>query len=131
MEKLTKSEEHYRDLMHDIIETNKIYTVVQGIGDVIKGGYGDMGFKSDQKDWFWLWSGFDNDIEQELYDIYLDTKGQPEGEYEFTAIFTKSREEGLILEFIELTFIQTFTQRSRELALDQILDDDIIDIFNI
>jgi hypothetical protein len=131
MKKLTKSEEHYRDLMHDIIETNKTYTVVQGIGDVIKAGYGDMGFKSDQKDWFWLWSGFDNDIEQELYDIYLDTKGQPEGEYEFTAIFTKSREEGLMLEFIELTFIQTFTQRSRERALDQILDDDIIDIFNI
>ena len=123
MEKLTKSEEFHRDLMHDIIETNQRYTVVQGIGDVIKGGYGDMGFKSDQKDWFWLWSGFDTDIEQELYEIYLDTNGDPEGEYEFTAIFTKSREEGLILEFIELTFIQTFTQRSRELALDQILDE--------
>ena len=48
MEKLTKSEEHYRDLMHDIIEINKTYTVVQGIGDVIKDGYGDMAFKSDQ-----------------------------------------------------------------------------------
>ena len=128
MEKLTKSEEFHRDLMHDIIETNKMYTVVQGIGDVVQGSYG-MGFKSDQKDWFWLWSGFDNDIEQELYDIYLDTKGQPEGEYEFTAIFTKSREEGLILEFIELTFIQTFTQRSRELALDQILDENTLDFF--
>jgi hypothetical protein len=123
MEKLTKSEEFHRDLMHDIIETNKTYTVVQGIGDVIKGGYGDMGFKSDQKDWFWLWSGFDTDIEQELYEIYLDTNGDPEGEYEFTAIFKKTRDEGLILEFIELTFIQTFTQRSRELALDQILDE--------
>ena len=33
MEKLTKSEEFHRDLMHDIIETNKTYTVVQGIGD--------------------------------------------------------------------------------------------------
>ena len=109
--------------MHDIIETNQRYTVVQGIGDVIKGGYGDMGFKSDQKDWFWLWSGFDTDIEQELYEIYLDTNGDPEGEYEFTAIFKKTRDEGLILEFIELTFIQTFTQRSRELALDQILDE--------
>ena len=123
MEKLTKSEEFHRDLMHDIIETNKTYTVVQGIGDVIKGGYGDMGFKSDQKDWFWLWSGFDTDIEQELYEIYLDTNGDPEGEYEFTAIFKKTRDEGLMLEFIELTFIQTFTQRSRELALDQILDE--------
>ena len=123
MEKLTKSEEFHRDLMHDIIETNQRYTVVQGIGDVIKGGYGDMGFKSDQKDWFWLWSGFDTDIEQELYEIYLDTNGDPEGEYEFTAIFKKTRDEGLILEFIELTFIQTFTQRSRELALDQILDE--------
>ena len=123
MEKLTKSEEFHRDLMHDIIETNQRYTVVQGIGDVIKGGYGDMGFKSDQKDWFWLWSGFDTDIEQELYEIYLDTNGDPEGEYEFTAIFKKTRDEGLVLEFIELTFIQTFTQRSRELALDQILDE--------
>lgn len=123
MEKLTKSEEFHRDLMHDIIETNQRYTVVQGIGDVIKGGYGDMGFKSDQKDWFWLWSGFDTDIEQELYEIYLDTNGDPEGEYEFTAIFKKTRDEGLMLEFIELTFIQTFTQRSRELALDQILDE--------
>ena len=129
MEKLTKSEEHYRDLIHDIIEINKTYTVVQGIGDVIKGGYGDMAFKSDQKDWFWLWSGFDTDIEQELYELYLDTNGNPEGEYEFTAIFTKSREEGLILEFIELTFIQTFTQRSRELALDQILDENTLDFF--
>lgn len=130
MGKLTKSEEHYRDLMHDIIETNQMYTVVQGIGDVVSGVYGDMVFKSDQKDWFWLWSGFDNDIEQELYDIYLDTEGQPEGEYEFTAIFTRTRDEGLVLEFIELTFIQTFTQRSRELALDQILyDDEILDIF--
>ena len=129
MEKLTKSEEHYRDLMHDIIEINKTYTVVQGIGDVIKDGYGDMAFKSDQKDWFWLWSGFDTDIEQELYELYLDTNGNPEGEYEFTAIFTKSREEGLILEFIELTFIQTFTQRSRELALDQILDENTLDFF--
>ena len=123
MEKLTKSEEHYRDLMHDIIEINKTYTVVQGIGDVIKDGYGDMAFKSDQKDWFWLWSGFDTDIEQELYEIYLDTNGDPEGEYEFTAIFKKTRDEGLMLEFIELTFIQTFAQRSRELALDQILDE--------
>ena len=123
MEKLTKSEEFHRDLMHDIIETNQRYTVVQGIGDVIKGGYGDMGFKSDQKDWFWLWSGFDTDIEQELYEIYLDTNGDPEGEYEFTAIFKKTRDEGLVLEFIELTFIQTFTQRSRERALDQILDE--------
>jgi hypothetical protein len=129
MEKLTKSEEFHRDLMHDIIETNKMYTVVQGIGDVVLGSaYGDMGFKSDQKDWFWLWSGFDNDIEQELYDIYLDTNGDPEGEYEFTAIFKKSH-EGLMLEFIELTFIQTFTQRSRELALDQILDENTLDFF--
>jgi|LauGreDrversion4_2_1035121.scaffolds.fasta_scaffold04918_5 hypothetical protein len=127
---MKKNQENYRDLMYDIIETNKIYTVVQGIGDVVSGEYG-MGFKSDQKDWFWVWSGFDNDIEQELYDIYLDTNGDPEGEYEFTAIFQRTREEGLMLEFIELTFIQTFTQRSRERALDQILDDDIIDIFNI
>lgn len=126
MEKLTKSEEFHRDLMHDIIETNKTYTVVQGIGDVVQGSYG-MGFKSDQKDWFWLWSGFDNDIEQELYDIYLDTNGDQE-EYEFTAIFEKSH-EGLMLEFIELTFIQTFTQRSRELALDQILDENTLDFF--
>lgn len=127
MEKLTKSEEFHRDLMHDIIETNKMYTVVQGIGDVVQGSYG-MGFKSDQKDWFWLWSGFDNDIEQELYDIYLDTNGDQEGEYEFTAIFKKSH-EGLMLEYIELTFIQTFTQRSRELALDQILDENTLDFF--
>jgi hypothetical protein len=66
MEKLTKREEFHRDLMHDIIETNKTYTVVQGIGDVI---------------------------------------------------------------FIELTFIQTFAQRSRELALDQILDENTLDFF--
>ena len=120
---MTKSEEHYRDLMYDIIETNQSYTVVQGIGDVVSGVYGDMGFKPDQKDWFWLWSGFDNDVEQYLYDIYLDTKGQPEGEYEFTAIFTRSRDEGLVLEFIELQFIPTFEQRHRERVLDELLDD--------
>ena len=119
---MTKSEEHYRDLMYDIIETNQSYTVVQGIGDVVSGVYGDMGFKPDQKDWFWLWSGFDNDVEQYLYDIYLDTKGQPEGEYEFTAIFTRSRDEGLVLEFIDLQFIQTFEQRHRERVLDELLD---------
>ena len=119
---MTKSEEHYRDLMYEIIETNQSYTVVQGIGDVVKGGYGDMGFKPDQKDWFWLWSGFDNDVEQYLYDIYLDTEGQPEGEYEFTAIFTRTRDEGLVLEFIELQFIQTFEQRHRERVLDELLD---------
>lgn len=118
----TKSEEHYRDLMYDIIDTNQSYTVVQGIGDVVKGVYGDMGFKPDQKDWFWLWSGFDNDVEHTLYDIYLDTEGQPEGEYEFSAIFTRTRDEGLVLEFIELQFIQTFEQRHRERVLDELLD---------
>jgi len=30
---MDKNQEHYRDMMYDIIETNKIYTVVQGIGD--------------------------------------------------------------------------------------------------
>lgn len=127
---MTKSEEHYRDLMYDIIETNQSYTVVQGIGDVVSGVYGDMGFKPDQKDWFWLWSGFDNDVEQYLYDIYLDTKGQPEGEYEFTGIFTRSRDEGLVLEFIELQFIQTFEQRHRERVLDELLEEPF-DIFRI
>lgn len=125
---MTKSEEHYRDLMYDIIETNQSYTVVQGIGDVVSGVYGDMGFKPDQKDWFWLWSGFDDDVEQYLYDIYLDTKGQPEGEYEFTAIFTRSRDEGLVLEFIDLQFIQTFEQRHRERVLDELLDEPL-DLF--
>ena len=125
---MTKSEEHYRDLMYDIIETNQSYTVVQGIGDVVSGVYGDMGFKPDQKDWFWLWSGFDDDVEQYLYDIYLDTKGQPEGEYEFTAIFTRSRDEGLLLEIIELQFIQTFEQRHRERVLDELLDEPL-DLF--
>lgn len=126
---MTKSEEHYRDLMYDIIETNQSHTVVQGIGDVVSGVYGDMGFKPDQKDWFWHWSGFDDDVEQYLYDIYLDTKGQPEGEYEFTAIFTRSRDEGLVLEFIELQFIQTFEQRHRERVLDELLDDPL-DLFS-
>ena len=129
---MDKNQEHYRDMMYDIIETNKIYTVVQGIGDVVSGGYGDMGFKSDQKDWFWVWSGFDNDIEQELYDIYLDTNGDPEGEYEFTAIFRKTREEGLILEFIELRFHQTFEQRHRENALESLFgESELGDLFDI
>jgi len=128
---MTKSEEHYRDLMYDIIETNQRYTVVQGIGDVVSGVYGDMGFKPDQKDWFWLWSGFDNDVENTLYDIYLNTEGQPEGEYEFTAIFTRSRDEGLVLEFIELQFIQTFEQRHRERVLDELLDDPLDLLFEI
>jgi hypothetical protein len=125
---MTKRDEHYRDLMYDIIETNQSYTVVQGIGDVVSGVYGDMGFKPDQKDWFWLWSGFDNDVEETLYDIYLDTEGQTEGEYEFTAIFTRSRDEGLLLEFIELQFIQTFEQRHRERVLDELLDEPL-DLF--
>ena len=125
---MTKSEEHYRDLMYDIIETNQSYTVVQGIGDVVSGEYGAMWFKPDQKDWFWLWSGFDEDVELTLYDIYLDTKGQPEGEYEFTAIFTRSRDEGLVLKFIELQFIQTFEQRHRERVLEGLLDEPL-DLF--
>lgn len=123
------TDNRYRDMMHDIIETHTSYTVVQGIGDVVRGAYGDMGFKEGQKDWYWLFSGHDHHLDEALYDIYLDTKGEPEGEYQFTAIFTNSRDEGHILEHIELDFIQTFEQRHRERALDLILEDDDIDLF--
>lgn len=130
---MDKNQEHYRDLMYDIIETNSRYVVVEGIGDVVwNTTWQNMEFSKKQgENWFWFWCGY-CEVESELLELELDTQGDPQGEYGFRAIFRKTYDEGPLLEHIELTFLQTFEQRHRENALGSLFGEpELGDLFDI
>ena len=130
----------HKQMLEDILEMNKRYVVISGIGDVIF-LHGSPIFTKFTKDNYWVIMGNSNDdmiIESMTVDgaEHVDR----EGEYSFDAILKYvpgdydeygrcTMRDYLEIAYIDLKFNQTFLQRERELKLGEVLQKDMDDLF--
>jgi len=139
---------NYEELIDDAIEFNKKYTILTGVIDVVN-KYDKLSSKlhpavefviheiNDNS--FWVVSGYP-DIEM-IKDAFidLDVNVDRDGEYDFKALLLYESgdcdEFGRIIgraylyvEYINLTFIQSFESRERESKINSILSDNLFDI---
>jgi len=120
---------NYKDLIEEILEYDKKFIVVWGWSDII---LDDDGFKfkdiSQENIWRIIGRVEDNKAVLELHSMKT-LNVDLEGEYEFKSIMKwESADydshgrctypESLIVEHIELKFIQTFIQRERDSKLE-------------
>ncbi len=132
----------YKQMFEDIVEMNKQYVVISGIGDIIF-LHGSAVFTGFTKDNYWIIMGNDNDdmiIEAMTVDAAENI--DREGEYSFDAILKyvpgEYDEHGrctmrdyLEISYIDLKFNQTFEQRQRQHKLDKIFSEDFDNLFNV
>jgi hypothetical protein len=127
---------HYKDILEEILEYDEKFVVIWGCCDIITDGHGYKRIKDIQEDSFWrvIGRGDDKDIIESLKEEEI--KVDSEGEYEIKAIMKWESPEydfygrvtypgGLVVEFIEFKFIQTFTERERDSKLDILFDIDL------
>jgi hypothetical protein len=127
---------HYKDILEEILEYDEKFVVIWGCCDIITDGHGYKRIKDIQEDSFWrvIGRGDDKDIIESLKEEEI--KVDSEGEYEIKAIMKWESSEydfygrvtypgGLVVEFIEFKFIQTFTERERDSKLDILFDIDL------
>lgn len=134
----------YKEILDDILELDKSITVIKGFGDVIlcisEPSMGSYLFKDIKEDNFWVIMGRGNSdmIIDALSEYELDV--DRDGEWEFSAVLKWvpgeydecgrcTMRDYLYVEHIELNFIQSFKQRERQLKLDEILSNELEDLF--
>lgn len=139
----------YKQILEDILELDEQITIIRGISDIIMDplkshplGYlpEERIFKDFNKDSFWVVMGRGTEelIIEAMSEYVCDV--DRDGEYEFKAILKwvpgdydergcPTMRDYLEVEHIEFDFIQTFQQRERQLKLDEILSDELEDLF--
>lgn len=139
----------YKQILEDILELDNEITIIRGISDIIMDplkshplGYlpEERIFKDFNKDSFWIVMGRGTDelIVEAMSEAVCDV--DRDGEYEFKAILKwipgdydergcPTMRDYLELEHIEFNLIQTFQQRERQSKLDEILNDELKDLF--
>lgn len=135
---------NFDELIDDVIDLGKKYTIISGYCDVInhESQHHKCIKKIDKDSYYTIIGCFDDEMIEECISEYeIDYDEIIEGEYNFYAVFTYDGgdvdEYGrytmrpyLEVEYIRWDFIQTFEQRDRDFKLNQILESDF-DIFNI
>ncbi len=126
-------ESKWENIMGEIIELDEDVVVVIGTADIITHHCATpfSMFEEITPNSFYriIGRGDDEAIINALtnYTCNLDDKLQPEGEYEFKAIFTWATEDEdyrnhyLEVQHINFNFIQTFAQRKREYIINDLL----------
>lgn len=127
---------NYQEILEEILEYDKKFVVVWGCGDIISDDFGGFKFKDIEEESLWriIGRGDDKEVLESLKEETLNV--DIEGEYEFKSIMKWEAPEydsygrctypgALIVEYIELKFIQTFTQRERDSKLDILFDIDL------
>lgn len=139
----------YKQILEDVLEFDEQITIIRGFGDVIIDpskartlGYlpEEMIFKEFKSDNYWVVMGRGTEelIIEAMSEYVCDV--DRDGEYEFKAILKwvpgdydergcPTMRDYLEVEHIEFDFIQTFQQRERQLKLDEILSDELEDLF--
>ena len=135
----------HKQMLENILEMNKRYVVISGIGDVIF-LHGTPIFTNFTKDNYWVILGNhsnDDMIIEAMIDGAPEQKAvdvDREGEYSFDAILKYvpgdydeygrcTMRDYLEIAYIDLKFNQTFLQRERELKLGEVLQKDMDDLF--
>jgi hypothetical protein len=142
---------NHSELIEDVKEISNKYVIIQGVIDIIKKDilyYSnnkklvDSMFKSNIKDSYWILIG-NNSSEEMIEDCFEDYTFDVdrEGEYFFESVLRYhpcEYDDGrcimrdyLDVEYINLTFQQSFEEREREFKLNEILDKEFDQLFNI
>lgn len=136
----------YKKILDDILELDDKIIVIRGFADIILNDLNNplntrYKFKDFNKDSYWILLGKDTDemIIETMSDLGFDSV-EGEGECEFKAVLKwipgdydeygrRTMRDYLEVQYIELLFIQTFTQRDRQEKLDSILIKEMYDLF--
>ena len=132
----------HKQMLEGILEMNKQYVVISGIGDIIF-LHGTPIFTNFTKDNYWVILGNHSNDDMIIESMTVDGAEHVdrEGEYSFDAILKYvpgdydeygrcTMRDYLEIAYIDLKFNQTFEQRERQSRLDELLQKDMEDLFN-
>lgn len=140
---------NYKDIMEDIIETSKRHTVISGSLDLHIKTVNSFGMSmvemspTDIDFWYHLGHAPDEEITKSIQ-YYLQGSRKPdlvEGCYTFDAILSyveadyegsyRISREYWVVEYIDLKFQETFSQRERQKKIDDLLFDDTLPFYDM
>jgi hypothetical protein len=131
---------NHNELIEDIKEINDKFTIIQGVFDIIKRKDTNDYIVSSIENSYWvlIGKGSEEMINESFEDYQFDV--EREGEYFIESVlryYKPEYEEGrcimrdyLDVEYINLTFQQSFEEREREFKLNEILDKEFDQLFN-
>ena len=132
---------NHKELIEDVKEINDKFTIIQGVFD-IKRNDSNKYIVSNIENSYWILIGKGSEemINESFEDYEFDV--EIEGEYSIEAVLRYYKpdfdENGrcimrdyLDVEYINLTFQQSFEEREREFKLNEILDKEFDQLFNI
>lgn len=131
---------NHNELIEDIKEINDKFTIIQGVFDIIKRKDTNDYIVSSIENSYWVLIGKCSEemINESFEDYQFDV--EREGEYFIEAVlryYKPEYEDGrctmrdyLDVEYINLTFQQSFEEREREFKLNEILDKEFDQLFN-
>jgi hypothetical protein len=132
--------EEYKDIIEEIKEITKTLTIIEGIVDIhLSHSFHEINYyeikNASNSFWTILGNAGEDEIKECLEDYSFDENNvQGEGEYHFNAVLKYDGSDHdhygyWYIDYIEMTFHQTFLEREREEKLFRLLDDDP-DIFS-
>jgi hypothetical protein len=131
---------NYREIIEEIKEITKTLTIIEGVVDIhLSHSFHEINYyeikEASNSFWVIIGNANEDEIKECLEDYSFDENNvQGEGEYHFNAVLKYDSSEPdhygyWYIDYIEMTFQQTFLEREREEKLFRLLDDDP-DIFS-